>query len=73
MCELNIYLCFRMLQSQEVKEEKKSSSLCNHIFLSLECFINYDFSSFESLCRKVKRLDQSHDHFPFYFPKYLLR
>ena len=26
MCELNIYLYFRMLQSQEVKENKKSSS-----------------------------------------------
>ena len=24
MCELNIYLCFRMLQSREVKEDKKS-------------------------------------------------
>ena len=31
MCELNIYLCFRMLQSQKVKEYKKSSSFCSHI------------------------------------------
>ena len=30
--EEDIYLCFRMLQSREVKEDKKSSSLCNYIF-----------------------------------------
>ena len=30
-CELNINLCFQMLQSQEIKEAKKSFSLCNHI------------------------------------------
>ena len=32
MCELNIYLYFRMLQSQEVKKDNKFFSFCNHIF-----------------------------------------
>ena len=32
MCELNIYLCFRMLQSQEVKKDNKFFSFYNHIF-----------------------------------------
>ena len=57
MCELNIYLCFRMLQSQKVKENKKSSYLCNHIFNPRSTVLyKSDFSSFEILCRKVKGL-----------------
>ena len=56
MCELNIYLCFRILQSQKVKEDKKSSSLCNHIFNPKSALYKSDFSSFEILCKKVKGL-----------------
>ena len=59
MRELNIYLCFRMLQFQEVKEYKKSYSLCNHIFSILRVFYKSDFSFFEILYRKTKRLAQS--------------
>ena len=56
MCELNIYLCFRMLQSQKVKKDNKSSSLCNQIFNLKGVLYKSDFSSFEILCRKVKGL-----------------
>ena len=56
MCELNIYLCFRMLQSQKVKEDKKFSSLCNHIFNTKSVLCKSDFSAFEILCKKVKGL-----------------
>ena len=56
MCELNIYLCFMMLQTQKVKEDKKSSSLCNHIFNPKSVLYKSDFSSFEILCRKVQDL-----------------
>ena len=62
MCKLNIYLCFKILQSQEVKEDKKFCFLCNHIFLPSECSIKCDFSSFEILCRKVKTY-QFQDYF----------
>ena len=62
MCELNIYLCFRMLQFREIKDNKESFNLCNHSF-NHKCSIKCDFSSFEILCRKVKRLDQSQDYF----------
>ena len=55
MYELNIYLCFRMLQFQEIKKDKESSHLCNHSF-NHKCYIKCDFSSLEILCRKVKSL-----------------
>ena len=56
MCELNIYLYFRMLQSQKVKEDKKSSYLCNHIFNPKSVLYKREFSFFEILCKKVKGL-----------------
>ena len=55
MSELNIYLYFRMLKFQEIKDDNKSSHLYNHSF-NHKCFIKCDFSSFEILCRKVHGL-----------------
>ena len=52
MCELNIYLCFMMLQFQEVKKDKKSFSLSNHIFLYEECSIKRDLSFLKSHTQK---------------------
>ena len=52
MCELNIYLCFRMLQSQNVKEDKKSSSLCNHIFNPKMFYIRVTFLLLKSYAEK---------------------
>ena len=52
MCELNIYLCFRMLQSREVKEDKKSSSLCNYIFQPKECSVRVTFLLLKSYAEK---------------------
>ena len=68
MCELNIYLCFRMLQFQEIKDDKELSHFCNHYF-NHKCSIQRDFFSFEILCRNMKRLDQSQDYFHLTFLK----
>ena len=54
MCELNIYLCFRMLQSQKVKKDNKFSSFCSHIFNPKSVLYKSDFPSFEILCKKAK-------------------
>ena len=56
MCELNIYLCFRILQFQKVKEDKKSFSLCNHIFNHKSILYKSDFSFLKILYKKVKGL-----------------
>ena len=69
MCELNICLYFRILQFQEIKDDKEFSHLCNHSF-NHKCSIKYDFSYFEILCRKVKGLIRL---FSSYFPKDFLR
>ena len=45
-----------MIRSQKVKEDKKSSSLCNHIFNPKSVLYKSDFFSFKILCRKVKDL-----------------
>ena len=50
-----------MLQFQENRDDKEFSHLCNQSFnhkFSIKC----DFSFFEILCRKVKRLHQSQDY-----------
>ena len=47
---------YRMLQSQNVKEDKKSSSFCNQFFNPKSVLYKSDFFSFEILCRKVKEL-----------------
>ena len=51
MCELNIYLCFRMLKFQEIKDDKESSYLCNHYF-NHKCSIKRDFFSLKSYAEK---------------------
>ena len=55
MCELNLYLCFKMLQFQEIKDDNEFSHLYNHYF-NHKCSIKCDIFSFEILCRKVKDL-----------------
>ena len=63
MCEVNIYLCCRMLQSQEGKEDKESSNFCDHFFNQpQECSMRVTFLLLKSYAKKVKMLDQSQNY-----------